>query len=101
MIELEDNVGDIVGKAQRGLEMSDSELAKKSGADVEAITEIFADGTACRRNRAAARGEFLVNSYCRVIQRAFQHMATIIFPFVQSRADSDEQPVNTARGFAV
>ena len=37
MIELEDNVGDIVGKAQRGLGISDSEVAKKSGASAEAI----------------------------------------------------------------
>jgi hydroxyacylglutathione hydrolase len=37
MIELEDNIGDIIGKAQRGLGISDSELAKKSGASAEAI----------------------------------------------------------------
>ena len=37
MIELEDNVGDIIGKAQRGLEISDSELAKKSGASADAV----------------------------------------------------------------
>jgi len=30
-IPLEDNVGDIIGKAQRGLRISDSELAEKSG----------------------------------------------------------------------
>jgi hydroxyacylglutathione hydrolase len=40
MIELEDNFGDVVGKAQRGLGISDSELAKKSGADAEAIRKI-------------------------------------------------------------
>src|SRR5437763_562785 len=40
MIELEDNVGDVVGKAQRGLEISDSELAKKSGASAEAIHKV-------------------------------------------------------------
>ena len=40
MIELEDNVGDIVGKAQRGLGISDSELAKQSGADAEAIHKV-------------------------------------------------------------
>src|SRR5438552_17678476 len=37
MIELEDNIGDIVGKAQRGLSISDSELAKKFGLRAEAI----------------------------------------------------------------
>jgi hydroxyacylglutathione hydrolase len=37
MIELEDNVGDIVGKAQRGLGISDSELAKKAGVNAEAV----------------------------------------------------------------
>jgi len=37
MIELEDNLGDIVGKSQRGLGISDSELAKKSGASADAI----------------------------------------------------------------
>lgn len=40
MIDLEDNVGDIVGKAQRGLGISDSELAKKSGADIETIRSV-------------------------------------------------------------
>jgi hydroxyacylglutathione hydrolase len=37
MIELEDNVGDIIGKAQRGLGISDSELAKKPGVNPEAV----------------------------------------------------------------
>ena len=37
MIELEDNVGDIIGKAQRGLGISDSELAKKSGLNADAV----------------------------------------------------------------
>src|SRR6516164_2737203 len=40
MIELEDSVGDIVGKAQRGLGISDSELAKKSGARTDAIHKV-------------------------------------------------------------
>ena len=33
MISLEDNVGDIIGKAQRGLGISDSELAEKARVD--------------------------------------------------------------------
>src|ERR1700682_4501622 len=37
MIELEDNVGDIIGKAQRGLGISDSDLGKKSGMSVDAV----------------------------------------------------------------
>src|SRR2546423_14153377 len=37
MIELEDNVGDIVGKAQRGLEISDSDLGKQSGVNADAV----------------------------------------------------------------
>ena len=40
MIPLEDNVGDIIGKAQRGLGLSDSELAKKAGADLQAIRKV-------------------------------------------------------------
>ena len=40
MIELEDNVGDIVGKAQRGLGISDSELAKKSDLSADAVNKI-------------------------------------------------------------
>src|SRR6202022_3561256 len=36
MIELEDNVGDIIGKAQRGLGISDSDLGKKSGMSADA-----------------------------------------------------------------
>ena len=37
MIELEDNVGDIIGKAQRGLGISDSELANKAGVNADAV----------------------------------------------------------------
>ena len=40
MIELEDNVGDIVGKAQRGLGISDSELTKKSDLSADAVNKI-------------------------------------------------------------
>jgi len=40
MIELEDNVGDIIGKAQRGLGISDSELAKKAGVDLQTIRKL-------------------------------------------------------------
>jgi hydroxyacylglutathione hydrolase len=36
-IPLEDNVSDIIGKAQRGLGMADSELAEKAGASAEQI----------------------------------------------------------------
>src|SRR2546429_6909309 len=37
MIELEDNAGDMIGKAQRGLGISDSELGKKSGMSADAV----------------------------------------------------------------
>jgi hydroxyacylglutathione hydrolase len=37
MIELEDNAGDIVGKAQRGLGISDSELVKRAGVNADAV----------------------------------------------------------------
>jgi len=40
MIELEDNFSDVVGKAQRGLEISDSELAAKSGMSADAIRKV-------------------------------------------------------------
>jgi glyoxylase-like metal-dependent hydrolase (beta-lactamase superfamily II) len=40
MIELEDNFRDVVGKAQRGLGFSDSELAKKSGANADVIRKV-------------------------------------------------------------
>ena len=39
-IALEDNFTDIVGKAQRGLGISDSELAKKSSTNPEAIRQV-------------------------------------------------------------
>ena len=39
-IPLEDNVGDIVGKAQRGLRVSDSQLAEKAGVRVEALDQL-------------------------------------------------------------
>ena len=38
--ELEDNFADIIGKAQRGLGISDSELAEKSGVSREEIHEV-------------------------------------------------------------
>jgi len=40
MIPLEDNVGDIIGKAQRGLGLSDSELAKNAGVDLQTIRKL-------------------------------------------------------------
>jgi hydroxyacylglutathione hydrolase len=40
MIPIEDNVGDIIGKAQRGLGISDSELAKKAGVDLQTIRKL-------------------------------------------------------------
>jgi hydroxyacylglutathione hydrolase len=39
-IPLEDNFTDIIGKAQRGLGISDRQLAEKSGAAIEAIREL-------------------------------------------------------------
>ncbi|MBA3834027.1 MAG: MBL fold metallo-hydrolase [Chthoniobacterales bacterium] len=39
-IPLEDNFTDIISKAQRGLELSDSELAEKSSASLEAIRQL-------------------------------------------------------------
>jgi glyoxylase-like metal-dependent hydrolase (beta-lactamase superfamily II) len=39
-IELEDNVGDIVGKAQRGLRIADSELARKAGVSADQLRKI-------------------------------------------------------------
>ena len=41
-IPLEDNVSDIIGKAQRGLGISDSQLAEKSGVSAEAIRKLRA-----------------------------------------------------------
>ena len=40
MIPLEDNVGDIIGKAQRGLGISDSELAEKARVGSETIRQM-------------------------------------------------------------
>src|SRR6266513_6539564 len=40
MLSLEDNVGDIIGKAQRGLSISDSELAKKAGVDLQIVRKL-------------------------------------------------------------
>jgi len=39
-IPLEDNVSDIIGKAQRGLGVSDSQLAERSGAGAEKIRKV-------------------------------------------------------------
>ena len=40
MIPLEDNAGDIIGKAQRGLGISDSELAEKAGVSAQTIRKL-------------------------------------------------------------
>src|SRR4029450_5212833 len=40
MIPLEDNVGDIIGKAQRGLRISDSELAEKARVSSQKIRQL-------------------------------------------------------------
>src|SRR5215813_2817210 len=40
MIPLEDNFSDVIGKAQRGLGVSDSELAKKAGLSAETIRKL-------------------------------------------------------------
>ncbi len=40
MIALEDNVGDIIGKAQSGLRISDSELATKAGVGADQLRKI-------------------------------------------------------------
>ncbi|MEY2483347.1 MAG: hydroxyacylglutathione hydrolase [Verrucomicrobiota bacterium] len=40
LIPLEDNVSDIIGKAQRGLGISDSQLAEKSGVSMEKIRRV-------------------------------------------------------------
>jgi hydroxyacylglutathione hydrolase len=40
MIPLEDNFGDVISKAQRGLEISDSDLAKKARVDASAIRKL-------------------------------------------------------------
>ena len=40
MISLEDNAGDIIGKAQRGLGISDSELAEKAGVNAQTIRKL-------------------------------------------------------------
>lgn len=40
VIPLEDNFTDIIGKAQRGLRFSDSQLAAKSGTDIEQIRNL-------------------------------------------------------------
>lgn len=45
MIDLEDNFSDVVGKAQRGLGISDSELASKSGANADAIRKVRDGGS--------------------------------------------------------
>jgi glyoxylase-like metal-dependent hydrolase (beta-lactamase superfamily II) len=39
-IPLEDNFGDIVGKAQRGLRLTDAELARRAGAPAERLGEL-------------------------------------------------------------
>lgn len=42
LLPLEDSFADIVGKAQRGLKISDSELASQAGAQAEALSQLHA-----------------------------------------------------------
>ncbi|MEP6937923.1 MAG: MBL fold metallo-hydrolase [Chthoniobacterales bacterium] len=42
MIPLEDNAADVIGKAQRGLEISDSELAERAGVSSEDVRKVRA-----------------------------------------------------------
>jgi hydroxyacylglutathione hydrolase len=42
MIPLEDNFADIIGKAQRGLQLSDTELAEKAGVDAQILRKLRA-----------------------------------------------------------
>ena len=42
VIPLEDNFTDVIGKAQRGLGISDSQVAEKSGVEIEAIRKVGA-----------------------------------------------------------
>ena len=70
-------------------------------ADVQASSKIFADTAACRRDRAAARREFLIDRNRAGIKRAFQHVAAIIFPIIKSQSGSDEKTINTARPLGV
>lgn len=44
MIPLEDNVGDIIGKAQRGLRISDSQLTEKAGVSRDSLVAVRDDG---------------------------------------------------------
>ncbi len=48
MIPLEDNVGDIIGKAQRGLGIADSDLAKRAGVTRESLMAVRDNGQADR-----------------------------------------------------
>ena len=43
-IPLEDNLSDIVGKAQRGLKISDSQLAERAGISLRQVQEIRTGG---------------------------------------------------------
>jgi hydroxyacylglutathione hydrolase len=54
MLDLEDNFTDVVGKAQRGMEISDSELAKKAGVNTDAIRNLRDGGVDERALRAIA-----------------------------------------------
>ena len=47
-IPLEDKFNDIVGKAMRGLQLSDSQVAQKSGADADAVLPVATDRSSPR-----------------------------------------------------
>ncbi|MGD1020989.1 MAG: MBL fold metallo-hydrolase [Verrucomicrobiia bacterium] len=51
-IPLEDNFGDIVGKAQRGLRLTDAELARRAGMSVERLRALKSVSPAVRDNSA-------------------------------------------------
>jgi transcriptional regulator with XRE-family HTH domain len=43
-VPLEDSAADVIGKAQRGLAISDSELAQRAGVSVEAVRQSRSGG---------------------------------------------------------
>jgi len=81
VIPLEDNFTDVIGKAQRGLRISDSQLAEKSGASADRIRKLrdgtFDDETAARIALSAQLRGMYFEVHDRLMQLSGEYTAAV------------------------
>ncbi len=95
-IPLEDNFTDIIGKAQRGLKLSDEELAEKSGADLEGIQQLR-DGQFDREtsNQVASVLELDAAALASLAEGSWEPEEPAVEGLVQFTTDYGDMKVNS------